>query len=251
MLARFLLFALLFSSAGLLLYRGVCDFYLIYQGDVIVVQSESSDGYDYLLRIPKGYNDFSGPQPLLIYLHGAGDRGTDPMTLVDKDPVAFSRKEYRNRETAEFPFIVATPICPEKRWEPSRIIIMLDEILASTRFRYQIDPNRIYLTGYSMGGFGTYETAMAYPERFAAIVPVAGGGEPDKAEKLKDVAIWAFHGALDETVPLPSTQLVVEAMQNMDHKHVQMSVMAQQGHDIAEEVYRDKTLYRWLLRHRR
>jgi predicted peptidase len=225
----------------------VYDFRLIRYGDTFVVKKSSPEGYDYLLHIPRGYNDFSGPQPLLMFLHGAGEIGTDPNTLREQDPAFFAREALKGQETARFPFIAVTPICPENRWEPWRVIAVLDQVLAENKFRFQIDPDRIYLTGYSMGGFGAFETAMEFPERFAAIVPVAGGGEPNKAEKLQNVAVWVFHGANDRTVPTPSSALVVERMRELEHKDVMMNILRNAGHGIVREVYSQDVLYRWLL----
>ena len=106
------------------------------------------------------YNDFSGPLPLLIFLHGAGEVGTDPNTLRKKDPTFFARETFKDQESTLFPFIVVTPICPENRWEPQRVIALLDQVLSENKFRFQIDPDRVHLTGYSMGGFGTFEAAV-------------------------------------------------------------------------------------------
>jgi len=244
---RFFLLVVLFLALGVIGYRVIYDFTLIGQGDTFVVKKSSPEGYDYLLDIPRGYNDFSGAQPLLIFLHGAGERGTDPQTLRERTPARFAKKPFKGWESSYFPFIVVTPICPESRWEPHRVIAMLDQVLAENKFRFPIDPDRVYLTGYSMGGFGAFETAMEYPERFAAIAPVAGGGEPDKAEKLLNVATWVFHGEYDTTVPVPSSALVVERMRELGHKDVAMTTLSQYGHGIANYVYSDHSLYRWLL----
>lgn len=250
-LVRFVLLVTLVLSVAVITYRIVYDFNLIRSGDTFVVKKTSPDGYDFLFHIPRGYNDFSGPQPLLLFLHGAGEIGTDPETLRDKDPAFFARDEFRNEETASFPFIIVTPICPENHWEPRRIIALLDQVLSENRFRFRIDPDRVYLTGYSMGGFGTFETAMEYPERFAAIVPVAGGGEPSKAKKLQNVSTWVFHGESDPTVPVSSSDLVVERMRELGHKDVDITTFPNTGHGIAREVYSDPTLYEWLLLKRR
>ncbi len=250
-IVRFLLFVILLLSLTMIGIRATYDFNLIWKGDNIVVKKASPDGYDYLLQIPRGYNDFSGPQPLLIFLHGAGETGTDPFALRDKAPARFSASAFKGRETSYFPFIMVSPICPEKRWEPKRVMAVLDQVLAESRFRFKIDPTRIYLTGYSMGGFGTVETAMEFPEHFAAIIPVAGGGEPDKAGKLQNVSCWFFHGANDEIVPLPSSQLLVDAMRKNGHFDVAINVVPNAGHGIVRQVYCDEKIYRWILTKRK
>jgi len=244
---RLLLLMVLFLSVYVIGYRVVYDFHLIWQGDTFVVKKSSPEGYDYLLHIPRGYNDFSGPQPLLIFLHGAGERGTDPQTLKNHGPAYHATNIFKNRETSYFPFIIVSPICPEDHWEPHRVIALLDQVLVENRFRFRIDPDRVFLTGYSMGGFGAFKTAMVYPERFAAVVPVAGGGEPNKAEKLSDVATWVFHGADDMIVPVLSSALVVERMQELGHKDVTMTLLPLVEHGIADDVYGNDSLYRWLL----
>lgn len=238
---------LLVGCLAILIARLIDDCRLYRFGGTFVMQKSSPEGYDYLLRIPRGYNDFAGPQPLLIFLHGSGDTGTDPLTLKDKDPVYFSQMRYRKLETSYFPFIVVSPICPERRWEPKRVIATLDQVLAKTRFCFRIDPDRINLTGYSMGGFGTIETAMEFPDRFAAIVPVAGGGEPARAEKLRGVAAWFFHGREDTIVPLPSSERLVDAMRKNGHPDVRLTVIREGGHVIVREVYANPELYDWLL----
>ena len=222
-------------------YRLRFDYKVYCSGQTFVIQKSAPDGYDYLLRIPKGYHDFTGPMPLLIFLHGAGEVGTDPKTLVNKAPFHIA-----NEAEIDFPYIGVMPICPEKRWEPYRVIAMLNQVMAETRFRFQADSERIYLTGYSMGGFGTFETAMEFPERFAAIVPVAGGGEPGKAAKLQDIPTWVFHGENDKTVPLPSSARVVEAMEQNGHNDVKITVIPGAGHGIARQVYSNPYLYNWL-----
>lgn len=240
-----LLWVVLIGSIAIIVYRVVFDYKVYRSGQTFVISKLRSDGYDYLLHIPQGYHDFAGPMPLLIFLHGAGEVGTNPQTLENRAPFYFTREA-----NIDFPCISVTPVCPpgpEKRWEPYRVIATLDQVLTETRFRFSVDPARVYLTGYSMGGFGTFETAMEYPDHFAAIVPVAGGGEPSKVEKLQGIPTWVFHGEQDKTVPLPSSALVVEAMKQNGHKNVQVTVIAGAGHGIVRQVYTDRKLYDWLL----
>ncbi|MDR1479546.1 MAG: dienelactone hydrolase family protein [Planctomycetaceae bacterium] len=244
---RIVFVIILFVSFGVLGYRLVYDFNLVWRGDTFVVQKSTPDGYDFLLRIPRGYNDYSGKQPLLIFLHGAGESGKDIRVLENKDPYFLSQETFKGQETAFFPFICVTPICDTQRWEPYRIIALLDQVLQETRYRFQVDTSRVYLTGYSMGGFGTFETAVEYPERFAAVVPVSGGGEPERAKKLQHVAAWFFHGDKDQTVPTNSSEFVVQAMLDNNHKNVRLTIVANGRHDIVENVYSRAELYSWLL----
>ncbi len=240
------LVAVIVVSSAVLCFRIGFDTDIYRNGYDRIVRKNLSEGYACLFRVPKGYHDFAGPQPLLIFLHGAGEVGTDPRTLESKDPLHFTRAA-----GFEIPMIVAVPICPEKRWEPRRIVAMLDQLLADNQYRFKIDPDQVYLTGYSMGGFGTFETAAEFPARFAAIVPVAGGGEPTQANKLQNIPTWVFHGEKDKTVPLPSSSLVVDAMKRNGHGNVRLTVLKDAGHGITKQVYSDPKVYDWLLSKRK
>lgn len=200
--------------------------------------------FDYVLCLPKGYTDFSGKRPLLIYLHGAGGVGKD-LSSIDETGAFYEPGE--GVTPAEFPFIVLRPVTPTSGWKPELVIRFLDAFLADKRFRYKIDETRIYLTGYSMGGFGTFDTAAEYPDRFAAIAPLAGGSDPREAEKLQTVPTWAFHGDRDDTVPLESTQKIIDAMIKQNHRNLKLTVLSGFGHDIWGEVYNRPELYQWLL----
>ena len=131
--------------------------------------------------------------PLVLFLHGAGERGSDVEEVARRGPpglVAGGKA---------FPFVLVSPQCElHQRWNPSVLLPLVDHVAQS----YHIDPDRVYVTGYSMGGAGTWDLAVAAPERFAAIAPLARGGDESQAERLMDLPIWAFHGAVDEVVPL-------------------------------------------------
>ena len=123
---------------------------------------------------------------------------------------------------------------------------MLTELLATLR----ADPDRVYLTGLSMGGFGTWSLAMAYPDRFAAIAPICGGGDPQLACALKDVPVWAFHGAKDPTVPLEQSEQMVQALEACGG-NVRLTVYPEADHDSWPETYANPDLYAWFLSHAR
>ena len=108
----------------------------------------------------------------------------------------------------DLPFIVVSPQSPGRGWNPETLNALLDRIILD----YRVDRDRVYLTGLSMGGYGTWALAAAHPERFAAIAPICGGGNPKDASKLKDLPIWVFHGAKDPTVPLARSQEMVDAL---------------------------------------
>ena len=197
----------------------------------------------YLLYLPADYGKDQEKQwPLIFFLHGAGERGTD-LNLVTKHGPPKLVKDDPN-----FPFVVLSPQCPEGRfWDNFTLLTLLDDAISN----YRIDPDRVYLTGISMGGYGTWSLATHYPERFAAIAPICGGGELIPAIYLiKDLPIWAFHGAKDGTVPIEETQRIVDALKakSLD---VHFTVYPDADHDSWTETYNNVELYKWFLSHKR
>jgi len=231
---------------GILGFRGCYNLKLYLQGGTIVVRTGVHGYYDYLLHFPKGYYDDSGPRPLILFLHGAGERGRDVSRIQGQDPFYHANGIV---DVEDFPFLVIAPVSPENRWDPEEVIAFLDELLAERRFRFQIDPNRIYLTGHSMGGFGTFEIACKYPNRFAAIVPVAGGSHPKNAVKLLSVPIWAFHGDDDPVVQIIQTKEIMEELQRFHHPDARFTILHEWEHGISQPVYSHPDLYRWMLNH--
>ncbi len=204
----------------------------------------SKSGYDYLLHLPKGYTDFGGKKPLLIYLHGAGETKLSLDELQKRDIMRCAEK---NIEVKDFPFIVVSPVTEKHGWEPKRIILLLDELLNDKEKRWQIDETKIYLTGFSMGGFGTFRTACEFPHRFSAIVPVAGGGEVEDAVKLKDVPTYAFHGDADEVVSYDLSKNMIDAMQECNAKEAKLKTLHGKGHGIMCDVYSRPEVWPWLV----
>ncbi|HUT30967.1 MAG TPA: prolyl oligopeptidase family serine peptidase [Sedimentisphaerales bacterium] len=197
--------------------------------------------YRYLLYLPEGYGKEEGPWPTIVFLHGIGNRGDD----LDKVKTSgIPRVVERDKR---FDFVLVAPQCPQGEWWSSDLLIKLVDEAAA---KYSVDTNRIYLTGLSMGGFGTWSLGCAYPERFAAIAPICGGGEPDKACRLKDVPVWAFHGARDEKVPLAKSQEMVEAVKACGGG-AKLTVYPEAGHDSWTQTYDNPQLYEWFLKHRR
>jgi len=199
----------------------------------------------YLLFLPKGYAA-SGAQrwPLILFLHGAGERGDD-LNLVKKHGIA---KVVEQRD--DFPCIAVSPQCPQDSWWPDHFDA-LDLILDETCARYRVDPDRLYLTGLSLGGYATWYYAVLHPDRFAALAPVCGGGMPfygfpERVAALKQVPVWAFHGAKDDRVPLAESERLVKALQAAGG-NVRLTVYPEAGHDAWTETYNNPELYRWLL----
>ncbi len=150
-------------------------------------------------------------------------------------------------EARSFPFIVISPQNPENKfWNDAALKELLDEIIDTHR----IDESRVYLTGMSRGGFGTWRMAIQNPEMFAAIVPICGGGTPSYAQWLKDVPVWAFHGAKDRVIPLSQTVAMVEALQQAQG-NVKLTTYPEAGHDSWTETYDNPEVYDWLLSHRK
>ncbi len=146
-----------------------------------------------------------------------------------------------------FPFVVLAPQAPAGTlWTDAELLIAL---LADVIARYRIDPDRVYLTGHSMGGNGTWYLAYRYPEHFAAIAPMSGPANPWRATRLRALPVRVFHGEDDAIVPLRESQEMVEALRARGGE-VRFSVLAGRDHGILD-VYDDSELYRWFLQHRR
>jgi len=213
-------------------------------------------GADYLLFLPRGY-DAGGDKrwPLILFLHGAGERGTNVWLVNVHGPAKYIA------EHPDFPFIVASPQCPlDQSWSNETILALLDELLA----HYKIDPQRIYLTGLSMGGYGTWSLALTHPERFAAAVPICGGGNlldallpargmagRERIEALKALPIWAFHGGKDPVVPPAESERMVQAVKQAGLGEVKLTIYPEAEHNSWEQTYTNAGLYTWMLAHKR
>jgi predicted peptidase len=198
----------------------------------------------YLLYLPKGYGEEKDQKwPLMLFLHGAGERGND-LNLVKKHgpPKLIDQGK-------EFPFLIVSPQCPSESWWTEQLDA-LTALLDDVQSKYAVDPDRVYLTGLSMGGFGTWALACRHPERFAAIAPICGGGEWFLTPRLKNVPTWVFHGAQDPVVPLRESTEMVEALKKAGGD-VQLTVYPEAQHDSWTETYNNPKLYEWFLSHRR
>ncbi|MEO6231891.1 MAG: prolyl oligopeptidase family serine peptidase [Ferruginibacter sp.] len=192
----------------------------------------------YLLSLPDGYaSDTTKKWPLLIFLHGSGERGTDIEKVKTHGPPKLIAKGKK------FPFIVVSPqaVLPYS-WEPENLFHLLNFI----KENYQVDREKIYLTGLSMGGFGTWAFALKYPNEFAAIVPICGGGDTTELWKLRHMPIHCFHGALDHSVPVVRSEEMVAAVRKYNN-NVQFTVYPDLDHNSWERTYNNDSLYDWLL----
>jgi predicted peptidase len=202
----------------------------------------------YVLFVPHTYTG-GKEMPLILFLHGAGERGDDgyaPVIQGIGNAIKFKGGENK------FPFFVIFPQCSKKgTWkaggpDADHAIGMLDEI----QKQYKIDSNRVYLTGLSLGGYGTWSLAAAYPDRWAAIVPICGGGDPSMAEKIKDIPCWCFHGDKDGAVPVQRSRDMIEALKKAGG-NPRFTEFPFVGHNSWDPAYVTPELYPWLLAQKR
>ncbi len=200
---------------------------------------------EYLLFLPESYAQSTNQEfPLILFLHGAGERGSD-LDSVKRHGIP------KIVETnPDFPFITVSPQCPEDSWWTSELHTingLIEEIVE----KYQVDTSRIYLTGLSMGGFGTWSLASMYPERFAAIAPVCGGGEVRQIlRSLVEMPIWTFHGQKDDVIPFSRSEEIVTALKKHGSS-IKFTIYPEAGHDSWTKTYDNPELYKWFLKHSR
>ena len=194
-----------------------------------------------LVVLPEGYDaEVDRAWPLMIFLHGAGERGDSLEAVSVHGPI---KERWAGRD---LPFVIVAPQVPAgERWTVGRVAAALDDALAT----YRIDTDRVYLTGLSMGGFGTWEAIMRMPERFAAAVPICGGGLPLGLDAAASVPVWTFHGAMDPVVPIEMSVGMVRALRGAGGD-VRFTVYPDAGHDSWTETYANPEVYEWLLGHR-
>lgn len=203
--------------------------------------SGSAGKLTYLQYEPPGWAE--EPRPLVLFLHGAGQRGSDIEQVASE---GLPREIERGKN---FPFVAVSPQCPHARaWVDLTACLtqLLDELVP----KLHIDEHRIYLTGLSMGGFGAWKLAAATPERFAALVPICGGGDPRWSVRLRDLPTWAFHGELDDIVSVRHTQAMVDALE-VAGAPIKFTLYPDLKHDSWTRTYEDPALYDWLLAQRR
>ena len=238
-------------------------------------------GYEYLLSLPTGYDAADSKQwPVILFLHGSGERGTDPWLVAKHGPPKLIRGDTSSANPAgngpttaavttearaqsepaaeqlRKNFIVVSPQCPAGAgWDDDAVLALLDEAIA----KHKADPRRIYLTGLSMGGYGAWSVGLKYPERFAAIVPICGGGQyvdvlrssRDKKAAFLSLGVWAFHGAKDSSVSPEESERMVAALRKAGVTDLDLTVYPEAKHDSWTETYANPELYTWLLKHQR
>jgi predicted peptidase len=198
----------------------------------------------YLLYLPHDYRHSDQKWPLILFLHGMGERGTD------LELIKFHGIPKRIEEGMDFPCIVLSPQCPKHTVWPNELDA-LHALVEHIIREYRVETSRISVTGLSMGGFGTWHLAASYPRMFAAVAPICGGtlphlGFPERIHVLKNVPVWAFHGAEDETVPLHMSQELVEVLKSQ-HGKITFTVYPETQHDSWTRTYENPELYTWIL----
>ena len=211
---------------------------------------------NYLLFLPKGYEAAAERRwPLLLFLHGAGETGTNVWRTDIHGPANYILQH------PDFPFILVSPQCPpQETWSNAVLLGLLDEVLAS----YKVDPQRVYLTGLSMGGYGTWGLALAHPGRFAAGAPICGGGSlldvrlaqlgyatAARKDALKGLPVWAFHGGKDNVVPLSESERMISGLKALGAGEVKLTVYPEATHNSWAQTYSNPEFYQWLLEHKR
>lgn len=210
------------------------------------ITTEVKTDFPCLVYLPEDYDARGGEfWPIILYLHGKDERGADCARLSKSGLPKYI-------ESNPIPFIVVAPQCPsDSEW-----VFHLDsltQLIERVMGEYRVDPSRVYLTGLSMGGIGSWHLGIAYPEMFAAILPISGGtypflGYPEAVTRVKDVPIWAFHGIDDDVLPIRLTQVLVDALVKAGG-NIRYTYYENTGHDAWTRTYANPEVYDWLLRH--
>lgn len=208
--------------------------------------TDATQKYNHLLFLPKDYGQDDTKWPLIIFLHGGGESGDDVTRVKSHGPPKLVEER-----PGDFPFVVASPQAPKNltpnidRWDARLLSQFLDHLLAA----YAIDADRVYLTGLSDGGFGTIRWAAREPNRFAAIVPICGGGWKYYAKYLKDVPTWFFHGDQDPNVPVLYAQELAEEIRKAGGDP-RVTIYEGVGHNSWTMTYDNPEVYTWMLSHK-
>lgn len=194
--------------------------------------------YEYLLYLPTDYAKGNHTYPLLIYLHGGSQKGNDLSKLKTYG------LPYLVEQGQHYPFIIASPQCPEgKYWSTDD---WFDALYTELITKYRIDQRRIYVTGISMGGYGAWQVAVDYPDKFAAVIPLCGGlNDSTQVCKINRIPVWTFHGTKDDIISIQETESLVRGLRQCKGK-VKFTRLENEGHSIAY-LYERKNIYRWML----
>lgn len=218
----------------------------------------SGTSLPYRIYIPKTYSE-SASYSLLIFLHGAGERGTDGRACVNGNSYIINR--VINEEYRENCIVVAPQCAPDYQWvdtpwdkgsysvekvEKSVYMTALEELIDNLQQNYSIDENRLYVSGLSMGGYGTWDLIQRNPGKFAAAIPVCGAGDPSLARRIKHMPIWTFHGDVDPTVPVSGSRDMAEALEKAGSTQFKYTEYPGVDHGSWNQAYREEELLDWL-----
>ena len=218
---------------------------------------EGNDTLPYRLYRSVKADTMTEALPLVIFLHGSGERGNDNRMQL-KHCIRFFLND---TVTGRYPFLLMVPQCPnERRWvntdwslpehtmeskptaELRGVMAVLDSLVDSGT----VDPTRVYICGISMGGFGVWDALQRWPEKFAAAVPICGGGDPAFAHAMKDIPVYIFHGLLDEIV-MPSRSIqMYDALREAGNEEVVLITYPELGHACWDEAFSTRGLFGWL-----
>ena len=194
----------------------------------------------YFVALPENYEKQKSCS-LVLFLHGSGERGDD-LEIVKTHGLPRLISEGK-----KFPFIMVAPQCPKGIWwQATELTALLNKI----EKEYRVDKDRIYVTGLSMGGYGTWALAAYTPHRFAAIAPVCGGGVTNKIKQYPYTPVWAFHGDKDPAVPVKRSEEMVKEVNRLGGT-AKLTIYPNVGHLCWKETYENPKLYEWLLSHKR
>lgn len=199
--------------------------------------------FRYVVYVPTVY-EHGKPMPAIVFLNGKGECGTDGWRQV------FHFGSAIMLDAARWPFIVMFPQkqSPDTQWEDEESMVMA--VIEKTRREYSLDEARLYLTGLSQGGHGTWAIAAKHPDLFAAIAPICGYGEKWMAEKLARMPVWCFHGDADTTVPVERSLEMVQWLKEVGNSP-KLTIYPGVGHNSWDKAYREENLGAWFLQHRR
>ncbi len=227
--------------------------------DKNIYASKTGDSLPYRFFSPD-YNTTNRKYPLVIFLHGSGERGNNNEAQLKWGVMNF----VSNENMRLHPTYILAPQCPENlTWDnielngknkehklaaqPSLPMKLLIELIKECVQKYPIDTNRIYITGLSMGGYGTFDALERYPNLFAAAVPVCGGGDTSKAKLFAHVPIWIFHGAEDGAVPTSHSQNMLKALTDQG-AYPGYTQFPEIGHFSWNAAYSNDLMMEWLFK---
>lgn len=194
--------------------------------------------------------------PLVLFLHGAGERGDDNRAQIKHGVADILKWTAENDQ----PCFLLAPQCPKEVWwaeldretmnlmpggKPEKPLLRVLKLVEEVMEKQSVDPGRVYVTGLSMGGYGTWSMLATVPEKIAAAMPVCGGGDPESVAKFAKVPVWVFHGAKDGAVPLASSERMVEALKKAGGEP-KFRVYPEAGHDSWSATYRDGKVLEWM-----